>query len=984
MFIKIAKRIISLGLSFILVLVLAIGIIPSEKAHAASFSDINNSTMFFKQNTSSTCTLSSAAMLVRRAALLSGNSNWTAVTENNLKSTAWLSGTGLYNSFSYAGINVSSAKISSNRTQTMINLLSQHPEGIVIYDYGKPHAILLTDYTNGTFYCADPSSAAPAGRIPISQATITLESMDKYWYVASPKLSMSVTQPVNIKPTVGNVQITSSNGYTSYSCQVTTGMGGAWATVEFTRDGVKSDPVSAEIVNGTVSGYVSRFSSTLTVKVTVTDQAGNTASNETSVDYGDPVRLSANRLSLMAGDSDRVQWVCADLYELNGKSGDSCQLSDGRTAVEISDEGVVSAHLPGQYVLWYKCKYTQYNPPESDFQPAMVGFGDRGIRVDVRLESPVVQTLSADTAGNVYIDFSSARGADGYEVCRTSEDGKITETVRVSGSGKHCVGHDLPDDTKWNYKVRAYTILPEENHNSGRIDSVTGKILTYMPEETIYSDWTQTYSISTINLAATMEPIVNNILGSVTASWRKVPSAEGYLVYRTEGKAGENRKLLTIAEAGETTYTDNTVIPGTFYTYEIIPYLGTEFGTCDNAITVCAKAENPGEGTEQPGIDSPVTFSIEPFANLDYTFQTIDGDTVSSKVLPTKDVTLLVFGRTTCASSWLTLRSIAESSWVQDPKVSVIYVDIEGADAEVIRSSIDYYAQLSEDTSKYYLGCEKIVFCQDADGKNDEARKMYHTLSGKWGTISLPMTILVDKKNIVREMLTGYQIADKILPVMNKVIVKGNAAEEEDKKDDTDKDDTGTGDTGNDNTGTGDSQKKPMAVRAEQVRLSKTNLTFNGKAQTPAVIARDSQGRQINSADYTVTYSNNINVGQATATITFRNNYTGIVKKTFLIMPKGTNISRLTPKKKGLTVKWRKQNSQINGYEIQYSVSRNFKGAKTVKISKVKTASKKISRLKAKKRYYVRIRTYKTAKVDGMNLKLYSRWSKAKSVKTKK
>lgn len=394
-------------------------------------------------------------------------------------------------------------------------------------------------------------------------------------------------------------------------------------------------------------------------------------------------------------------------------------------------------------------------------------------------------------------------------------------------------------------------------------------------------------------------------------------------------------------------------------------------------------------GTEEPGMEnsgteSPVTFSIEPFANLDYTFQTIDGDTVSSKVLPTKDVTLLVFGRTTCASSWLTLRSIAESSWVQDPKVSVIYVDIEGADAEVIRSSIDYYAQLSEDTSKYYLGCEKIVFCQDADGKNDEARKMYHTLSGKWGTISLPMTILVDKKNIVREMLTGYQIADKILPVMNKVIVKGNAAEEEDKKDDTDKDDTGTGDTGNDNTGTGDSQKKPMVVRAEQVRLSKTNLTFNGKAQTPAVIARDSQGRQINSADYTVTYSNNINVGQATATIIFKNNYTGTVKKTFLIMPKGTSLVRLTSQKKGLTVKWKKQNSQINGYEIQYSASRNFKGAKTVKISKVKTASKKISRLKAKKRYYVRIRTYKTAKVDGMNLKLYSRWSKAKSVKTKK
>lgn len=178
-------------LSFILVLILIIGIIPLEKVHAASFSDINNSTMFFKQNTSITCTLSSAAMMVRRAALLNGNSSWTEVTENNLKSTAWLSGTGLYNSFSYAGINVSSTTISSNRVQTMKNLLSQHPEGVVVYDYGTPHAILLTDYTNGIFYCADPSSAAPSGRIPISQATITIESIDKYWYVSSPRLSLT-------------------------------------------------------------------------------------------------------------------------------------------------------------------------------------------------------------------------------------------------------------------------------------------------------------------------------------------------------------------------------------------------------------------------------------------------------------------------------------------------------------------------------------------------------------------------------------------------------------------------------------------------------------------------------------------------------------------------------------------------------------------------------------------------------------------------
>ena len=59
------------------------------------------------------------------------------------------------------------------------------------------------------------------------------------------------------------------------------------------------------------------------------------------------------------------------------------------------------------------------------------------------------------------------------------------------------------------------------------------------------------------------------------------------------------------------------------------------------------------------------------------------------------------------------------------------------------------------------------------------------------------------------------------------------------------------------------------------------------------------------------------------------------------------------------------------------------KGAKTATITKNKTVSKAISKLKAKKNY-VRIRTYKTVKVNGKSVKLYSAWSKAKSGAYKK
>jgi len=100
----------------------------------------------------------------------------------------------------------------------------------------------------------------------------------------------------------------------------------------------------------------------------------------------------------------------------------------------------------------------------------------------------------------------------------------------------------------------------------------------------------------------------------------------------------------------------------------------------------------------------------------------------------------------------------------------------------------------------------------------------------------------------------------------------------------------------------------------------------------------------------------------------------------FRIVPKGTKIAKLKAGKKSFTVKWKKQTSQTKGYEIQYSLKKNFaSGKKTVKIKKTKTTSKTIKKLKKKKVYYVRVRTY--AKAGGTML--YSDWSPVKKVKTK-
>lgn len=85
-------------------------------------------------------------------------------------------------------------------------------------------------------------------------------------------------------------------------------------------------------------------------------------------------------------------------------------------------------------------------------------------------------------------------------------------------------------------------------------------------------------------------------------------------------------------------------------------------------------------------------------------------------------------------------------------------------------------------------------------------------------------------------------------------------------------------------------------------------------------------------------------------------------------------------KGKKIVVKWKK-NTAGNGYQIQYSTSKKFaKGNKTKTISKNKTTSYTIKKLKKKKTYYVRIRTYK--KVSGKTY--YSGWSSVKKVKIKK
>lgn len=95
-----------------------------------------------------------------------------------------------------------------------------------------------------------------------------------------------------------------------------------------------------------------------------------------------------------------------------------------------------------------------------------------------------------------------------------------------------------------------------------------------------------------------------------------------------------------------------------------------------------------------------------------------------------------------------------------------------------------------------------------------------------------------------------------------------------------------------------------------------------------------------------------------------------------------TQIIRIKAAKKGFTVRWKGIAKVCNGYEISCSTKKNMKGAKNVRLAPDKK-SFKAKRLKSKKKYYVRIRTYRIVKVNGTYKRVYSAWSKIKTVRTR-
>ena len=171
--------------------------------------------------------------------------------------------------------------------------------------------------------------------------------------------------------------------------------------------------------------------------------------------------------------------------------------------------------------------------------------------------------------------------------------------------------------------------------------------------------------------------------------------------------------------------------------------------------------------------------------------------------------------------------------------------------------------------------------------------------------------------------------------------------------------------------------------KVSSVRLSKSSYTYNGKNQKPSVVLSDRNGNTLNSVSYSIQYPKVAkNIGRYTLIITLSaDQYEGTQKVTFDIVPQKIQKVKLQSGKKQIKIKWKKAKN-INGYEIQYALS----GGKKTVWKKTSTSKRKnstvIKKLAKKKKYTIRIRSYKVVKCNGKKIRLYSDWVQ-KTIKTK-
>ena len=184
-----------------------------------------------------------------------------------------------------------------------------------------------------------------------------------------------------------------------------------------------------------------------------------------------------------------------------------------------------------------------------------------------------------------------------------------------------------------------------------------------------------------------------------------------------------------------------------------------------------------------------------------------------------------------------------------------------------------------------------------------------------------------------------------------------------------------------------------ISKASNTIKVSDITKTASSKSQTVKTTVRAYGGAKLtyssNNKSVKVDKTGKLTIAKnfaGKAVITVKSSETSCYKaasKKFnvTVKPAAVTISKASNSaKQKITVSWKK-NTTCSGYAVQYSTDKSCKkGVKTVYISKNSTVKATLSKLTKGKTYYVRIASYKKSG----STKIYSAWSKVKSVKVKK
>ena len=167
-------------------------------------------------------------------------------------------------------------------------------------------------------------------------------------------------------------------------------------------------------------------------------------------------------------------------------------------------------------------------------------------------------------------------------------------------------------------------------------------------------------------------------------------------------------------------------------------------------------------------------------------------------------------------------------------------------------------------------------------------------------------------------------------------------------------------------------------IPIEDCRITVKDVTFTGKKiKKPSVKVVCGETELEPGEDYSLKYDKKTReIGLYMLTVKGKGRFSGSVKVPFYVVPKASEYARLLGDDKQAAKAW-KLLKNIEGYQIEFSRNKDFSDSKKAKIREPKDLAKVFKKLKAGKKYYLRVRIFATVKKKHH----HSDWSKVKSVK---